>query len=85
MMVNVWNRKTGTKVASNKISSKVNFIAFSKDGSMFVIVDNRHVKFWYLENCKSKINETVPLQGRNGILGDHKNNYFCDMDKRCMQ
>ncbi|XP_078316008.1 WD repeat-containing protein 62-like isoform X5 [Crassostrea virginica] len=79
MMVNVWNWKTGTKVASNKISSKVNSIAFSKDGSMFVTVGNRHVKFWYLESSKSKINETVPLQGRNGILGDHKNNYFCDV------
>lgn len=21
----------------------------------------------------------MPLQGRNGILGDHKNNYFCDV------
>ncbi|XP_062567401.1 mitogen-activated protein kinase-binding protein 1-like [Saccostrea cucullata] len=79
MMVNVWNWKTGTKVASNKISSKVNSIAFSKDGSMFVTVGNRHVKFWYLESSKSRINETVPLQGRNGILGDHKNNYFCDV------
>lgn len=79
MMVNVWNWKTGTKVASNKISSKVNSIAFSKDGSMFVTVGNRHVKFWYLESSKTKINETVPLQGRNGILGDHKNNYFCDV------
>lgn len=79
MMVNVWNWKTGTKVASNKISSKVNSIAFSKDGSMFVTVGNRHVKFWYLESSKTKINETVPLQGRNGILGDHKNNYFSDI------
>lgn len=79
MMVNVWNWKTGTKVASNKISSKVNSIAFSKDGSMFVTVGNRHVKFWYLESSKTKINETVPLQGRNGILGDHKNNYFSDV------
>ncbi|XP_065944251.1 mitogen-activated protein kinase-binding protein 1 isoform X4 [Magallana gigas] len=79
MMVNVWNWKTGTKVASNKISSKVNSIAFSKDGSMFVTVGNRHVKFWYLDSSKTKINETVPLQGRNGILGDHKNNYFSDV------
>ena len=24
-----------------------------------------------------QINETVPLQGRAGLLGDHKNNTFC--------
>ncbi|KAJ8308631.1 hypothetical protein KUTeg_013505 [Tegillarca granosa] len=79
MMVNVWNWKTGTKVASNKISSKVSAVAFSDDGSMFVTVGNRHVKFWYLDSSKSKINETVPLLGRSGILGDQKNNHFCDV------
>lgn len=79
MMVAVWNWKTGTKVASNKISSKVTSVAFSEDGSMFVTVGNRHVKFWYLESSRSKINETVPLIGRSGILGDLKNNFFTDV------
>ncbi|XP_060081771.1 WD repeat-containing protein 62-like isoform X2 [Ylistrum balloti] len=79
MIVNVWNWRTATKVASNKISSKVNAVDFSEDGSMFVTVGNRHVKFWYLDSSKSRINETVPLQGRSGILGTQKNNFFCDV------
>ncbi|XP_021353584.1 mitogen-activated protein kinase-binding protein 1-like isoform X2 [Mizuhopecten yessoensis] len=79
MIVNVWNWRTATKVASNKISSKVNAVDFSEDGSMFVTVGNRHVKFWYLDSSKSRINETVPLQGRSGILGAQKNNFFCDV------
>ncbi|KAL4239162.1 mitogen-activated protein kinase binding protein 1 [Mactra antiquata] len=79
MQVNVWNWRTGSKVASNKVSSKVTSVSFSSDGSYFVTAGMRHVKFWYLDNSKSKINATVPLNGRNGILGDHRNNFFCDV------
>ncbi|XP_059149399.1 WD repeat-containing protein 62-like [Physella acuta] len=79
MMINVWNWKTGNKVACNNVSSKVSAIAFSEDGKCFVTVGNRHVRFWYLEERRSKINQTVPLMGRSGILGDQKNNFFCDV------
>ncbi|CAG5136024.1 unnamed protein product, partial [Candidula unifasciata] len=79
MMVNVWNWKTGNKVASNKVSAKVSALAFSEDGKCFVTVGNRHVRFWYIEDKKSKINQTVPLSGRSGILGDQKDNFFCDV------
>ncbi|XP_055878525.1 mitogen-activated protein kinase-binding protein 1-like isoform X2 [Biomphalaria glabrata] len=79
MMINVWNWKTGNKVASNKVSSKVSALAFSEDGKCFVTVGNRHVRFWYLEEKRSKINQTVPLMGRSGILGDQKDNFFCDV------
>lgn len=77
MVVNVWNCRTKFKVASNKVACKVKGIAFSQDGSYFVTVGNRHVKFWYL--TVSSLLETVPLRGRAGILGDMKNNYFCDV------
>jgi WD40 repeat protein len=77
MVVNVWNLKTKFKVASNKIACKVKGIAFSRDGAYFVTVGNRHVKFWYL--TVSSLMETVPLKGRAAILGDMKNNYFCDV------
>lgn len=36
-------------MASNKISSKVAAVCFAEDGSYFVTVGNRHVKYWYLE------------------------------------
>ncbi len=77
MVVNVWNCRTKFKVASNKVACKVKGIAFSQDGSYFVTVGNRHVKFWYL--TVSSLLETVPLRGRAAILGDMKNNYFCDV------
>jgi WD40 repeat protein len=77
MVVNVWNFKTRFKVASNKIACKVRGISFSRDGSYFVTVGNRHVKFWYLTT--SLLMETVPLRGRAAILADYKNNYFCDV------
>ena len=40
---------------------------------------NRHIKFWYLEYSRSKYKEPVPLMGRSAILGEQRNNYFCDV------
>lgn len=42
-----------------------------KSKSIFVVLRQTSVIF--------QINETVPLNGRNGLLGDHKNNFFCDV------
>ncbi|KAJ7357497.1 mitogen-activated protein kinase binding protein 1 [Desmophyllum pertusum] len=47
MIVNIWNWKTGTKVACNKVSSKVS--------------------------------KTLVINGRNGLLGDQRNNTFSDV------
>ncbi|CAH1118398.1 unnamed protein product [Phaedon cochleariae] len=79
MIVNVWDWKSNIKVASNKVSTKVKAIAFAENGSYFVTVGNRHVKFWYLEHGSAKYKDTVPLMGRSAILGDQRNNYFCDV------
>lgn len=53
MIVNVWDWRSGVKVASNKVSSKVKAVSFAENGSYFVTVGNRHVKFWYLEYSRS--------------------------------
>ncbi|XP_044261628.1 mitogen-activated protein kinase-binding protein 1 isoform X1 [Tribolium madens] len=79
MIVNVWDWKNNIKVASNKVSTKVKAVAFAENGSYFVTVGNRHVKFWFLEYGKSKYKEAVPLMGRSAILGEQRNNYFCDV------
>ncbi|CEP18800.1 hypothetical protein [Parasitella parasitica] len=72
----VWNWKKGTKLAGNKVTSRVNAVSFAKDGSYFVTAGLRHVKFWYLDargripkrgNLSSR--ETQVLDGRSGILG----------------
>ncbi|XP_033883197.3 WD repeat-containing protein 62-like isoform X2 [Acipenser ruthenus] len=78
MTVNVWEWKKGTVIASNKVSSKVTSVCFSEDSSYFVTVGNRHAKFWYLDASKERrINSTVPLIGRSGILGEQRNKLFC--------
>ncbi|XP_066252026.1 uncharacterized protein Wdr62 isoform X1 [Euwallacea similis] len=79
MIVNLWDWRNNIKVASNKVSTKVKAIAFSENGSYFVTVGNRHVKFWFLETGKNKYKEAVPLMGRSAILGEQRNNYFCDV------
>ncbi|ELU17931.1 hypothetical protein CAPTEDRAFT_22608, partial [Capitella teleta] len=78
MGINVFNWKSNLKMASNKVANKVTAVCFSEDSNAFVTVGTRHVKFWDLDSsCKSRINQTVPLNGRNAILGDQKNNVFC--------
>ncbi|XP_071334910.1 mitogen-activated protein kinase-binding protein 1-like isoform X2 [Trachinotus anak] len=80
MIVNVWAWKKDVVVAANKVSSKVTGVSFSEDSSYFVTVGNRHVKFWYLDHCKaSKASAPVPLLGRSGLLGELRNNFFCDV------
>ncbi|XP_033931593.1 mitogen-activated protein kinase-binding protein 1-like [Pseudochaenichthys georgianus] len=80
MMVNVWAWKKDVVVAANKVSSQVTGVSFSEDSSYFVTVGNRHVKFWYLDHCKAnKASAPVPLLGRSGLLGDLRNNFFCDV------
>ncbi|XP_003380547.1 WD domain, G-beta repeat-containing domain protein [Trichinella spiralis] len=82
MVVNVWNWKSNTKVASNKIASKVMAISYSENGDYFVTAGVRHVKFWYLERVKMslKVNDNaIPLQGRSAILADQRNNQFRDV------
>uniref|UniRef100_UPI003AAF42A3 mitogen-activated protein kinase-binding protein 1-like n=1 Tax=Centroberyx gerrardi TaxID=166262 RepID=UPI003AAF42A3 len=80
MMVNVWAWKKDVAVAANKVSSKVTGVSFSEDSSYFVTAGNRHVKFWYLDQCKPiKASAPVPLLGRSGLLGELRNNFFCDV------
>ncbi|KAI3364429.1 hypothetical protein L3Q82_011222 [Scortum barcoo] len=80
MLVSVWAWKKDLVVAANKVSSKVTGVSFSEDSSYFVTVGNRHVKFWYLDHCKaSKASAPVPLLGRSGLLGELRNNFFCDV------
>ncbi|XP_030008227.1 WD repeat-containing protein 62 isoform X2 [Sphaeramia orbicularis] len=77
MTVSVWDWRKGTVIASNKVSSRVSCVSFSQDSSYFVTAGNRHVKFWYLDASKERrVNSTVPLIGRSGLLGDHKNSVF---------
>ncbi|XP_056401846.1 mitogen-activated protein kinase-binding protein 1 isoform X2 [Hyla sarda] len=80
MIVNVWSWKKNVVVAANKVSSKVTAVSFSDDSSYFVTAGNRHVKFWYLDEAKSsKVNSTIPLLGRSGLLGELRNNFFTDV------
>ncbi|XP_053279605.1 WD repeat-containing protein 62 isoform X1 [Pleuronectes platessa] len=77
MTVSVWDWRKGSIIASNKVSSRVSAVSFSQDNSYFVTAGTRHVKFWYLDASKERrVNSTVPLIGRSGLLGDHKNCVF---------
>uniref|UniRef100_A0A4W5L6F8 Uncharacterized protein n=1 Tax=Hucho hucho TaxID=62062 RepID=A0A4W5L6F8_9TELE len=81
MMVHIWAWKVRqTVIAANKVSSKVQAVLFSEDSSYFVTARNRHVKFWYLDHSKSnKASAPVPLLRRSGLLGELRNNLFCDV------
>ncbi|KAL1920123.1 uncharacterized protein VTP21DRAFT_1269 [Calcarisporiella thermophila] len=84
--LNVWNWRTGQTVACNRVTSKVNAISFSRDGTYFVTAGLRHFKYWYLDSKKNSTNAPKSqtqsrqiLDGRNGILGDFKNHNYVDV------
>ncbi|KAK2846492.1 hypothetical protein Q5P01_009491 [Channa striata] len=78
MTVSVWDWRRGSIIASNKVSCRVFAVSFSQDSSYFVTAGNRHVKFWFLDASKERrVNSTVPLIGRSGLLGNHRNSMFC--------
>ncbi|XP_038597335.1 mitogen-activated protein kinase-binding protein 1 isoform X2 [Tachyglossus aculeatus] len=80
MSINVWAWKKNSVVASNKVSSRVTAVSFAEDCSYFVTAGHRHIKFWYLDDSKApKVNATVPLLGRSGLLGELRNNLFTDV------
>lgn len=84
-VLNVWNWRTATRVASNRISSKVNALAFSSDGSFCVTVGLRHVRFWYFNHSEAKglavktPVKTRVLEGRSGVLGNLSSKHFLDV------
>ncbi|KAI8992303.1 hypothetical protein BDB01DRAFT_832616 [Pilobolus umbonatus] len=80
----VWDWKKGAKLAGNKVTSRVNAVSFSKDGSYFVTAGLRHVKFWYLDagripKKRTLSRETQVLDGRSGILGVLRDANFVDV------
>ncbi|XP_043975793.1 WD repeat-containing protein 62 isoform X2 [Gambusia affinis] len=76
--ISVWDWRNGSIIATNKVSSRVFSVSVSQDSSYFVTAGNRHVKFWDLDGSRDRrVNSTVPLIGRSGLLGDHKNSVFC--------
>ncbi|CAL8074494.1 unnamed protein product [Calicophoron daubneyi] len=75
----LWDRMNGQRVASAKVTNKVNGIAFSPTGQFFVTVGIRHIRYWYLETKRCKSRETLPLSGRNAVLGELLNNNFMDV------
>ncbi|KAK3805818.1 MAG: hypothetical protein J3Q66DRAFT_375561 [Benniella sp.] len=72
----------GFQIASNKITTKVNALAFAADGSFFVTAGLRLVKFWYLNDAPKRGvtgNNAQTLEGRAGLLGDHRNGNYVDV------
>ncbi|KAF9310482.1 hypothetical protein BG003_008514 [Podila horticola] len=79
--IHVWNWRINLQIASNKVTTKVNAVAFSSDGSYFVTAGLRHIKFWYLNVAptgKSGVPNVRVLDGRSGILGELRDSNYVD-------
>lgn len=70
----MWNWASGQRICSARVGSiKINSLSFDGTGGFnFVTAGQRHLKFWTLS-------EKGSLEGRFGILGDHKNSSFADV------
>ncbi|KAF9293120.1 hypothetical protein BGZ74_011844 [Mortierella antarctica] len=79
--IHVWNWRNNLQIASNKVTSKANAVAFSSDGSYFVTAGLRHIKFWYLNaapTTRSGVPNVRVLDGRSGILGELRDSNYVD-------
>ncbi|KAG0260934.1 Mitogen-activated protein kinase-binding protein 1 [Actinomortierella ambigua] len=90
--VHVWNWRSRLKLATNKVTSKVNaLIHHNADGSVtqagattlsFITVGLRHVKFWYLGQSKAHARAGIAdirlLDGRSAVLGEMRDANFVD-------
>ncbi|KAJ3130055.1 hypothetical protein HK098_006767 [Nowakowskiella sp. JEL0407] len=74
----VWNWKTGVKVSTNRITVKVNALTFDDQGTFFVTVGLRHIKFWYFDT-NSPLQKSKVIEGRFGIMNEHKDSLFMDV------
>ena len=71
----VWQWQAGQQVSTHKLLTQIKAVSFACDGSYFVTVGLRHVKFWYMTP-----EVPVPtLTGRSAVLGELKEETFCDV------
>uniref|UniRef100_A0A1I8IM86 WD_REPEATS_REGION domain-containing protein n=2 Tax=Macrostomum lignano TaxID=282301 RepID=A0A1I8IM86_9PLAT len=76
MTVSLWDWRAESRLATNKVSSKIFAVAFAFSAHYFVTVGVRHVRFWYFDAPKPPSRGTVPIQSRNAILGEMRNATF---------
>ncbi|KAF9560521.1 mitogen-activated protein kinase binding protein 1 [Mortierella alpina] len=82
--LHVWHWRTGAQIASNRVTTKVNALTFSADGTFFVTAGLRHIKFWYLNVGASRkggasvASSVQVLDGRAGILGELRDSNYVD-------
>ncbi|KAF9953119.1 hypothetical protein BGZ70_000355 [Mortierella alpina] len=82
--IHVWHWRTGAQIASNRVTTKVNALTFSADGTFFVTAGLRHIKFWYLnvgagrKGGASVASSVQVLDGRAGILGELRDSNYVD-------
>ncbi|CAF1523360.1 unnamed protein product [Adineta ricciae] len=74
----VWDFRRKIKVASNKCLVSIRRVVCAEDGSRFVTVGERHVKFWNF-TPKSMAYNVLLLTGHDPILDQLKNNCFIDV------
>ncbi|KAK9761218.1 hypothetical protein K7432_014039, partial [Basidiobolus ranarum] len=75
-----WDWRTGMKLASNKISSKVSALTFANGGSYCITAGLRHIKYWYFDGHENSNTSTTKVMiGRSGILSSLSNNTFVDI------
>ncbi|XGW02920.1 hypothetical protein V3C99_014724 [Haemonchus contortus] len=73
----VWDWRSGSKLATGKVTAVVNAIAISPDNMMCVTVGSKHVKYWHLPAGDSQ--HGAGLQSRSAILADRRSSIFVDV------
>ncbi|KAJ3014223.1 hypothetical protein HKX48_005290, partial [Thoreauomyces humboldtii] len=81
--VYLWNWRTSQRLASCRISTKINAVAFDPNGEFFVTAGVRHIKFWSIDPVRlaqSNARSTpLALEGTFATIADRKITAFVDV------
>jgi WD40 repeat protein len=87
--LHVWDWKAGKKVATGKLSQKVQSVCFNSTGSFFVTAGDKHLKFWSMAPITAALAAPIPissaivLSSKPAILSEAGPDFECFVDVAC--
>jgi WD40 repeat protein len=87
--LHVWDWRAGKKVATGKLSQKVQSVCFNAAGTSFVTAGDKHLKFWSMSaitaalSAPTPLSSAVVLSSKPAILSEAGPDFECFVDVAC--
>ena len=87
--LHVWDWRAGKKVATGKLSQKVQSVCFNAAGTSFVTAGDKHLKFWSMSAitaalaAPTPLSSAIALSSKPAILSEAGPDFECFVDVAC--